>query len=118
MLERITRKTMISVLLVLTLICPAGAEQEKVEFDPFATEANLAAAKNISARQLLNTVITMAGFVYHRDGDVFTVMTYDEYMQYRGLAKQIFKLKFAPAASVDATLRLPQDRETNCDILS
>ena len=62
-------------------------------------------AKNISAQQLLDTVITMAGFAYYRDGDVITVMTYDEYTQYQGLAKQIFKLRFAPAASVDAAIK-------------
>jgi type II secretion system protein D len=62
-------------------------------------------AKNISTQQLLDTVITMAGFVYHRDGDVITVMTYDEYMQYHGLAKRVFKLKFAEAASVDAAIK-------------
>lgn len=62
-------------------------------------------AKNISAQQLLDTVITMAGFVYHRDGDVITVMTYDEYMQYHGLAKLVFKLKFATAASVDVVVK-------------
>lgn len=62
-------------------------------------------AKNISAQQLLDTVITMAGFVYHRDGDVITVMTYDEYMQYHGLAKKVFSLKFAAAASVNVAIK-------------
>ncbi len=62
-------------------------------------------AKNISAHQLFDTVITLAGFIYHRDGDVITVMTYDEYMQYHGLAKKIFSLKFAAAASVDAAIK-------------
>jgi type II secretion system protein D len=62
-------------------------------------------AKNISAQQLLDTVITMSGFVYHRDGDVITVMTYDEYMQHHGLEKKVFSLKFAAAASVDAAIK-------------
>ena len=155
MSKKTIKGTMISVLLVLILICSADAEQKNVDFDPFAAEANLAAAnnkstsgpvvpqvefnnndismafqiisdatgwsifptsdvskakinlwaKNISAQQLLDTVITMAGFVYHRNGDVITVMTYDEYMQYYGLAKQIFTLQFAPAASVDAAIK-------------
>ncbi|MHC4396887.1 MAG: secretin N-terminal domain-containing protein [Planctomycetota bacterium] len=154
MSEKIIRKLIISIMLVLTLFCPVQAEQEKVDFDPFAAEANSFAsnkstsgpvipqvefnnndismafqiisdatgwsifptsdvsrakinlwAKNISAQQLLDTVITMAGFVYHRDGDVITVMTYDEYIQYHGLAKKVFTLKFAVAASVDAAIK-------------
>lgn len=62
-------------------------------------------AKNISAQQLFDTVITMAGFVYHRKDNIITVMTYDEYMQYYGLAKQIFKLDFAKADSVNAAIK-------------
>ncbi|MHC4738940.1 MAG: secretin N-terminal domain-containing protein [Planctomycetota bacterium] len=155
MSEKIIKKLIISVMLVLTLSCLAWAQkQENVDFDPFAAEANSSAsnkytsgpvipqvefnnndismafqiisdatgwsifptsdvsrakinlwAKNISAQQFLDTVITTAGFVYHRDGDVITVMTYDEYMQHHGLAKQTFKLKFAAAASVDAAIK-------------
>jgi len=154
MSEKIIKKLIVSVMLILTLICPAQAEQEKIDFDPFAAEANSSAsnkstsgpvipqvefnnndismafqiisdatgwsifptsdvsrakinlwAKNISAQQLLDTVITMAGFVYYRDGDVITVMTYEEYMQYHGLAKRVFSLKFAAAASVDAAIK-------------
>lgn len=62
-------------------------------------------AKNISARQLLDTIVTMAGFVYHQDGDVITVMTYDEYMQYHGLAKKVFTLKYSLALTVDAAIK-------------
>lgn len=154
MFKKIIQRTAILTLLVLVFITPAGAEQQDVDFDPFAAQADTAVsnksssgpvvpqvefnnndismafqiisdatgwsifptsdvskakinlwAKNISAQQLLDTVITMAGFVYHRDGDVITVMTYDEYMQYHGLAKKVFKLKFAPAASVDAAIK-------------
>jgi type II secretion system protein D len=149
-----TKNLIVSLMLVLTSLCTVLAEPEKVNFDPFAAEANFSAsnkstsgpvipqiefndndismafqiisdaagwsifptsnvskakinlwAKNISAQQLLDTVITMAGFVYHRDGDVITVMTYDEYMQYYGLAKRVFELRFAVAASVDAAIK-------------
>jgi len=62
-------------------------------------------AKNISAQQLLDTVITMAGFIYNREGDLITVMTYDEYMQYHGLAKQIFKFKYTLASTIDAVIK-------------
>ena len=124
---KVILKSVISVMFVLALTCPIQAEQERVDFDPFAAEADLSAlnkstsgpvipqvefnnndismafqiisdatgwsifptadvskakinlwAKNISAQQLFDTVITMAGFVCHREGNVITVMTYDE----------------------------------------
>jgi len=62
-------------------------------------------AKNVSVSQLLDTVVTMAGFVYYREGDVITVMTYEEYMRHHGLAKKVFTLEFAAATSVDAAIK-------------
>ena len=153
-----SKKTTVPVIVSLLFIwCQINFAQEpnKVAFDPFASEANLAAksnkstsgpvvpqvefnnndismafqiisdatgwsifptaevskakinlwAKNISAQRLLDTVITMAGFVYHREGDVITVMTYDEYMQYHGLEKKIFTLEFTEAVSVDTAIK-------------
>lgn len=63
-------------------------------------------AKSITAKELLETVVTMADFIYHRDRDVITVMTYNEYMQYYGLAKKVISLAYADAASV-ATVTKP-----------
>ncbi len=57
-------------------------------------------AKNISAGQLLDTVVKLAGFTYHRQGNVVMVMTYDEYAQYHGLAKEVKSLKYANADAV------------------
>ena len=62
-------------------------------------------AKNVSAGELLDTVVTMAGLIYHRQGNVITVMTYDEYMQYYGLAKKVFTLKYASAAPLEAAIK-------------
>jgi general secretion pathway protein D len=62
-------------------------------------------AKDISAKELLDTIVNMAGFIYHRDGNIITVMTYDEYMQHYGLAKRVFKFKFADAVSIDAVIK-------------
>ena len=62
-------------------------------------------AKNVSAQQLLDKVVTLAGFVYHRESDVITVMTYPEYMQYHGLEKRVFDLKFETADSVNVVLK-------------
>lgn len=62
-------------------------------------------AKNISAKELLDKVVAMAGFIYHRKGDVITVMTYDEYRQHYGLAKKIFTLKYADATSINSSLK-------------
>ena len=57
-------------------------------------------AKNISADQLLETVVTLAGFTYHRQGNTIMVMTYDEYAQYHGLAKEVKSLRYANAEAV------------------
>jgi len=62
-------------------------------------------AKNITAEELLDTVITMAGFIYYRQGDTITIMTNEEYMRFHGLAKKVFKLKFATAVSIDAVIK-------------
>ncbi len=62
-------------------------------------------AKSITAKELLETVVTMAGFIYHRQRNIITVMTYDEYMQYYGLAKKVISLAHADAASVAAVTK-------------
>jgi general secretion pathway protein D len=62
-------------------------------------------AKDITARELLDTVVAMAGFIYYRQDNVITVMTYEEYTQHHGLAKKVFSLKFVAATSVDAVIK-------------
>lgn len=42
-------------------------------------------AKNVTAKELLDTVVTLAGFTYYVENKVITVTTYDEYMQYYGV---------------------------------
>ncbi|MCK4787734.1 MAG: hypothetical protein KAV87_28530, partial [Desulfobacteraceae bacterium] len=49
-------------------------------------------AKDISAKELLDTVVTLAGFIYHWEGNIISVMTYNEYMQHYGLAKKVIPL--------------------------
>ncbi len=62
-------------------------------------------AKDISAQQLLDTVITLAGFVYHRENNIVTVMTYDEYAQFYGLEKKVIPLEYANADSIAAVIK-------------
>jgi len=62
-------------------------------------------AKNITAKELLDTVVTMAGFIYHRQRDVITVMTYDEYVQYYGLAKKVLSFEYADATAVNTAVK-------------
>ncbi len=62
-------------------------------------------AKNITAKELLDTVVTMAGFIYHRQRNLFTVMTYDEYVQYYGLAKKVLSFEYADAAAVNTAIK-------------
>ncbi len=62
-------------------------------------------AKNITAMELLDKVVKLAGFLYHRQGDVVTVMTYEEYTQLYGLEKKIIPLRYADAASIDVVSR-------------
>jgi general secretion pathway protein D len=55
-------------------------------------------AKNITARELLDKVVAAAGLVYHEDKNINNVMTFDEYAEAFGLAKQVISLRHAPAA--------------------
>ncbi|MHC4335960.1 MAG: secretin N-terminal domain-containing protein, partial [Planctomycetota bacterium] len=82
-------------------------------------------AKDITAQELLDAVVTVAGFLYHRQGNIITVVTYDEYMQYYGLAKQVIPLAYADADSVATAIkpfltklgRLVVHKETNTVVL-
>jgi len=62
-------------------------------------------AKDITAKDLLDTVVTLAGFIYHRQEGIISVMTYDEYMQYHGLVKKVIPLVYADAGSIAATIK-------------
>jgi general secretion pathway protein D len=62
-------------------------------------------AKNITAMELLDKVVKLAGFLYHRQGDVVTVMTYEEYTQLYGLEKKVIPIRYADAASIDVVSR-------------
>ncbi len=57
-------------------------------------------AKGQTAQRVLDTAVMLAGFTYHRQGNVIMVMTYDEYAQYHGLAKQVIPLRYANADAV------------------
>ena len=61
--------------------------------------------KDITAKNLFETVVTLAGFIYHREGDVITVLTYDEYMQFYGLAKKVVPLKHVSAESIGVVIK-------------
>ncbi|MHC4647206.1 MAG: secretin N-terminal domain-containing protein [Planctomycetota bacterium] len=62
-------------------------------------------ARDVTAKELLDMVVKLAGFVYHRQGDKISVMTYDEYTQYYGLVKKIVPLAYADASSVAAVVK-------------
>jgi general secretion pathway protein D len=62
-------------------------------------------AKNITAMELLDKVVKLAGFLHHREGNVVTVMTYEEYTQHYGLEKKVIPLKYADATSIDVVSR-------------
>ncbi len=57
-------------------------------------------AEDITSKQLLDTIVTLAGFIYYREGDIISVMTYDEYMQHYVLEKQVVSLMYADAETV------------------
>jgi type II secretion system protein D len=153
MLERIKRQV-ISAIIVSILVCPARAEQAKINFDPFATEPNQSVsneftsgpvipqvdfnnndismafqiisdatgwsifptdevskkkislwAKNITALELLDRTVSLAGFTYHRQDNIVAVMTYEEYMQNYGLEKKIIPLHYGNASTMEASIR-------------
>lgn len=62
-------------------------------------------SKSITAMQLLESIITLSGFLYHKEGDIITVMTYDEYLQHYGLAKEVIPLKYADAGSIMSVVK-------------
>jgi general secretion pathway protein D len=57
-------------------------------------------AKGMTAQRLLDAAVTLANLTYHRQDNLVTVMTYDEYAQYHGLAKEVIALKYANADAV------------------
>jgi type II secretory pathway component GspD/PulD (secretin) len=61
-------------------------------------------ARGITAKEVLERAVEMAGFIHHQEGNVVTVMTYDEYMQFYGLAKKVFGLKYASADSISTVI--------------
>ncbi|MHC4211975.1 MAG: secretin N-terminal domain-containing protein [Planctomycetota bacterium] len=62
-------------------------------------------ANNISAQELLDIVVNLTGFTYHHQGNIVTVMTYDEYIQFHGLAREVIELTYADAASVASVIK-------------
>ncbi|MCP4450193.1 MAG: hypothetical protein GY809_01930, partial [Planctomycetes bacterium] len=62
-------------------------------------------AHDISAQALLDHVVSVAGFVYHREGDIITVMTYKEYEQAYEVAKEVVHLAYARAESVGKVIK-------------
>ncbi len=62
-------------------------------------------AKDITARELLDKAVAAAGLVYHKDKNVINVMTFDEYVEAFGLAKQVVDLQHVSADQVDPIVR-------------
>lgn len=62
-------------------------------------------AKNVTARELLDTIVTLTGFIYHQDNNVITVMTYNEYIRYYGLSKKVVFFKYADASSIAGVIK-------------
>ncbi len=73
----------------------AGASKEKISLW----------AKDISALDLLDTVVSMSGLIYHRDGNIITVMTYDEYMEHHGLDRKVITPRYAEAEALSAVIK-------------
>lgn len=63
-------------------------------------------AKNISAGSLLEEAVRMAGFVHIKQGNTISVMSYEEYIQYYGVVKQVMRLQQRDAEEV-ARLVIP-----------
>lgn len=61
-------------------------------------------ARGITAGDLLDTTVRMAGFVYVKQGEIISVMTYEDYMLYYGVVKRTFPLQYRDATQVAAVL--------------
>jgi type II secretory pathway component GspD/PulD (secretin) len=62
-------------------------------------------AKSITAKELLDKVTQTTGFTYQRQGDIIVVMTYDEYAQHYGLAKEVVVLDNGDSDSITGVIR-------------
>ena len=62
-------------------------------------------AKDVTAKELLDRIVTLAGFIYHRKGNEISVVTYEEYAQFYGLSRKVIGLKYADAGSIDAVIK-------------
>jgi len=57
-------------------------------------------ASDITAGDLLDWAVTMAGFVYVKQGNIISVMTYEDYMTYYGVVKRTITLLYRDAREV------------------
>ena len=67
-------------------------------------------AQDITAKNLLDTIVKMSGFIYHQDGNIITVMTYEEYAQFFGLSKKVVTLKYGEADSIATVIKAYQSQ--------
>ena len=61
-------------------------------------------AHDITAGDLLDTAVRMAGFIYVKQGEIVSVMTYEDYMLYYGVVKRTFTLQYRDAMQVAGVL--------------
>lgn len=61
-------------------------------------------ARGITAGDLLDTAVRMAGFIYVKQGEIISVMTYEDYMLYYGVVKRTFSLEYRDAGQVASVL--------------
>ncbi len=62
-------------------------------------------ATGITTRKFLEQLVAMAGFTHHQEGDIITIMTYDEYTQFYGLQKEVITLDYASAESISLVVK-------------
>lgn len=74
--------------------------------------------KNMTADEVLNRVIEVAGLVADRKGTTVTIMTFEEYCRLHGVQKRVFQLKHAVANEIAAILKPYVQKNAQSQIMS
>ena len=73
--------------------------------------------KNLSADEVLNQVVDLAGLVAHRQDNTVIVMTYEEYCRQFGVEKTVLQLRNARAKDLAAVLKPLVEKEGQSRII-
>jgi len=78
-----------------SIFCTEEAGRKKVSFW----------AKDITALEILEQAVKLAGLTYRRENDTFSIMTYKEYAQHFDVEKHVISLKYANPSRIESIIK-------------